>query len=340
MGGKQNTPRGRSEAEVLVYEDGTIEVLFSADEQGMGSETVMAQIAAEEFRVPICRVRVKRGDTAVTPYDTFSASSFTTYNTGNALRLACQDAIRQILQTASQKMEASVDNLTLEDGKILVQGSPGMDLNQLFEPFSMFTPQGGPALKKGTPVRGKGVFAPSPAVPWDPATGLTPRMWNWYQYNACGVEIAVNTETGEIKILRGVLAADMGFPINPKMCEGQMEGGFGMAIGASVLEEYIFRDGLMINSSFGNYRIPTFREMPPRAQFKSFFAPDPLPDGPWGSKGIGEATMVTVAPAIANAVYNAVGVRLRDLPMNPERVLKRLQKAKVAASAPGQTQRR
>ena len=88
-------------------------------------------------------------------------------------------------------------------------------------------------------------------------------MWNWYQYNACGVEVAVNTETGEIKVLRGVLTADMGFPINPKMCEGQMEGRFGMAIGASVLEEYIFRDGLMINSSFGNYRIPTFREMPP-----------------------------------------------------------------------------
>jgi carbon-monoxide dehydrogenase large subunit len=340
MGGKQNTPRGRSEAEVLVHEDGTIEVLYSADEQGMGSETVMTQIAAEEFRVPVSQVRVKRGDTAVTPYDTFSASSFTTYNTGNALRLACQDAIRQILQAASQKLEASLDDLTLENGKIMVQGSPGMDLNKLFEPFSMFTLQGGPALKKGTPVRGRGVFAPSPAVPWDPQTGLTPRMWNWYQYNACGVEVAVNTETGEIKILRGVLTADMGFPINPKMCEGQMEGGFGMAIGASVLEEYIFRDGLMINSSFGNYRIPTFREMPPRAQFKSFFAPDPLPDGPWGSKGIGEATMVTVAPAIANAVYNAVGVRLRDLPMNPERVLQHLQMAKAPASASGQPPRR
>jgi len=90
MGGKQNTPRGRSEAEALVHDDGTVEVLFSADDQGMGAETVMAQIAAEEFKIPIGRIRVTRGDTSVTPYDTFSASSFTTYNTGNALRMACK----------------------------------------------------------------------------------------------------------------------------------------------------------------------------------------------------------------------------------------------------------
>ena len=336
MGGKQNTPRGRSEAEALVYEDGTVEVLYSADEQGMGSETVMTQIAAEEFKVPIGNVRVRRGDTAITPYDTFSASSFTTYNTGNALRMACRDAIRQILEAATRKMESSPDDLELANGKILVKGSPSMALADLFIPFSMFTLQGGPSLKKGTPVRGKGVFAPAPAVPWNPENGQTPKMWNWYQYNACGAEVAVNTETGEIRILQGVIAADMGFPINPKMCEGQIEGGFGMAIGASVLEEYIYRDGLMINSSYGNYRIPTFREMPHRSQLKSFFAPDPLPDGPWGSKGVGEGTMIAVAPAIANAVYNAVGIRLKDLPMNPERVLQRLQKRRGEYGALGQ----
>lgn len=337
MGGKQNTPRGRSEVEVLVHDDGTIEVLYSADEQGMGSETVMTQIAAEEFRVPANQIRIRRGDTAVTPYDTFSASSFTTYNTGNALRLACQDAIRQILEAASKKVEASRDDLTLENGQIRLKGSPVLPLWKLFEPFSMFTPQGGPGLKKATPVRGRGVFAPSPAVPWDPETGLTPKMWNWYQYNACAVEVAVNIETGEIKILRGAVAADMGYPIHPKMCEGQIEGGFCMAIGASLLEEYIYRDGLMINSSFGNYRIPTFRQMPYRRQFKTFFAPDPLPDGPWGSKGIGEGTMIAVAPAISNAVYNAVGIRLRDLPMNPERVLHHLQQSKKPGPADTQS---
>jgi CO/xanthine dehydrogenase Mo-binding subunit len=334
MAGKQNTPRGRSEAEVLVHEDATVEVRYSADEQGMGSETVMAQIAAEEFSLPIEKVRIRRGDTERTPYDTFSASSFTTYNTGNALRRACRDAIRQILEAASQKLEAKVEDLRLVDGQIMVRGSPALPLGDLFAPFSMFTDQGAGGFKKGSPVRGHGVFAPAPAVPWDPETGLTPRMWNWFQYNACGVEVAVNVETGEIRILRGVLAADMGFPINPKMCEGQMEGGFGMAIGATILEEYIYRNGVMINRSFGNYRIPTFRQLPPRSHLKTFFAPDPLPDGPWGAKGIGEATMITVAPAIASAVYNAVGVRLRDLPLSPERVLRALaQKQSESPSA-------
>jgi carbon-monoxide dehydrogenase large subunit len=153
-------------------------------------------------------------------------------------------------------------------------------------------------------------------------------MWNWFQYNACGVEVAVNTETGEIKVLKAAVAADMGFPINPKMCEGQIEGGLAMAIGASVLEEYIYQNGLMVNSSFGDYRLPTFGEIPLRENIKTAFAPDPLPDGPWGAKGIGEGTMISVAPAIANALYAAVGIRVKDLPISAERVLRLLQEKK------------
>jgi len=327
MGGKQNTPRGRSEAEVLVYDDGSVELLISCDEQGMGAETVLAQITAEEFKIPVERVKVTRGDTSVTPYDTYSASSFTVYNTGNAVRLACKDAIRQLFLAAAEKMEASPDDLELEMGKIFVRGSPqsGVAFADLFEPFAIFADQSRMGLKKGTPVRGRGIFAPSPAIPWDKESGLTPKMWNWFQYNACGVEAAVNMETGEIKLLSAVIAADMGFPINPKMCEGQIEGGLGMAIGASVLEEYIYENGLMTNSSYGDYRIPTVGEIPLRHKVKAIFAPDPLPDGPWGAKGIGEGTMVSIAPAIANAVCNAVGVRIKDLPLSAERVLRLIQ---------------
>jgi CO/xanthine dehydrogenase Mo-binding subunit len=339
MGGKQNTPRGRSEVEILVHDEGTIEVLYSADEQGMGSETVMAQITAEEFGVPLDRIKITRSDTAVTPYDTFSASSFTTYNTGNALMKACKDAIRQLIEAAALKMEEPADRLQLRSGLIVVKGSPGpgIRITDLFEPFSMFSDQGGQGLKKGTPIRGRGVFAPLPAEPWDKETGLTPRMWNWYQYNACGVEVAVNVETGEVKLLHAAIAADMGFPINPKMCEGQMEGGLCMALGASVLEEYIYKNGLMVNSSYGNYRIPTFQEMPLRKDVMSLFAPDPLPDGPYGSKGLGEGTMLAVAPAIANAIYNAVGIRLKDLPLNPERVLQALKDSQGQSNGNGRS---
>ncbi|MBI5968042.1 MAG: xanthine dehydrogenase family protein molybdopterin-binding subunit [Deltaproteobacteria bacterium] len=330
MGGKQNTPRGRSEAEVLVHDDASVEVLISCDEQGMGAETVMAQIAAEKFKIPFNRVKVTRGDTSVTPYDTYSASSFTVYNTGNAVRRACEDAIRQLFQAAAEKMEAPVDDLDLANGKIIVRGSPqsGVAFADLFEPFTMFTDQRRTGLKRGTPVRGRGAFAPSPAIPWDKETGLTSKMWNWYQYNACGVEVSTNIETGEIKLLNAAIAADMGFPVNPKLCEGQIEGGLCMAIGASVLEEYIYENGLMINSSYGDYRIPTFGEIPPRSKVKALFASDPLPDGPWGAKGIGEGTMVAVAPAIANAIYNAIGVRIKDLPLSAERILRLIKEKK------------
>jgi carbon-monoxide dehydrogenase large subunit len=218
----------------------------------------------------------------------------------------------------------------MENGRIFVRGSPGagLALTELFQPFTLFTDQGSPGPRKGSPVMGRGLFAPSPAIPWDKETGVTPKMWNWYQYNACGVEVAVNVDTGEIKVLKAVIAADMGFPINPKMCEGQIEGGLGMAIGASVLEEYVYENGLMTNCSYGDYRIPTLGEMPWRENVKALFAPDALPDGPWGAKGIGEGTMIAVAPAIANAVYQAIGIRVKDLPLSAERILRLIQEKK------------
>ncbi len=331
VGGKQNTPRGRSEATVLVHDDASIEVRFGSDEVGNGAETVMTQIAAEEFRVPVQSVRVVRGDSATTPYDTYSASSFTTYNTGNALRLACREAIGIIVRAAAPLLQSSEQDLDVADGHVGIRGVPGSGLriSDLFKPFSLFNDERLPELRKGTPIIGHGIFAPSPPVAWDKKIGQTPKMWNWYQYNACAVEIAVSVETGEIKILKAAVAADMGFPINPKLCEGQMEGGLAMAIGTSVMEEFLYRDGVMINPGFADYRIPTVGETPTRENVAVLFAPDPLPDGPWGAKGVAEGAVLAVGPAIGNALYNATGVRVYDLPLSAERVL-----AALKASAP------
>jgi carbon-monoxide dehydrogenase large subunit len=335
VGGKQNTPRGRSEAQVLVHDDGSLEVRFGADEQGMGAETVMAQIAAEEFRTAVHRIRVVRGDTAATPYDTYSASSFTTYNTGNAVRRACRDALGQICRAAAERLEAAEDDLEVADGHVRVRGTPGpgLPLAALFRPFSMFQDERDPGPRKGTPIVGHGGFAPAPAVPWDRETGRTPRMWNWYQYNACGVEAAVNAETGQVRVLRAVVAADMGFPVNPKLCEAQLEGGLAMAIGTALFEEYRYRDGVMDNPTFADYRVPTVGEVPPRAGVGVRFAPDPLPDGPWGAKGVGEGAVLAVAAAIGNAVYQATGVRIHDLPITAERVLAALQRHAAAVAS-------
>jgi carbon-monoxide dehydrogenase large subunit len=335
VGGKQNTPRGRSEGMVLVHDDGSVEVRFGSDEVGMGAETIMAQIAAEEFGISVKDVRVVRGDSAMTPYDTYSASSFTTYNTGNAIRLACHDAIKAIKRAGAPLLQSSEDDLEVANGRVEIRGVPGSGLRiaELFKPFSPFQDERVVELRKGTPIIGRSVFAPRPAVAWDKKTGRTPRMWNWYQYNACGVEVAVNVETGQIKVVKAAMAADMGFPIHPKLCEGQLEGGLAMAIGTSVLEEFLYRDGVMINPSFADYRIPTVSDSLTRSNVTTLFTPDPLPDGPWGAKGIAEGAVLAVGAAIGNAVYNATGARMYDLPLSAERVLAALTAhAKAVAS--------
>ena len=324
LGGKQNSPLGRAEAEVLVHDDGSVEILISTDEQGMGAETVMAQIAAEELKIPVDQVKVTRSDTAVTPYDNYSASSRTTYTTGNALLMACRDAVDQLKEAAAREAGVAVSNVEIRNGKAFIKGSniTHIDIADLFKPVVMFGQQQQWGLKKGTPVRGRGVFAPAACIPWD-ENGRSPRMWNWYQYNACAVEAAVNVETGQIKVLKAASASDMGFPINPKMCEGQIEGGVCMSLGFALNEEYLYdENGAITNGSFLDYRIPTILDMPLREDVIPLLTPDPLPEGPYGAKGIAESVTIPVAPAIASAVYRAVGVRPTVLPMSAERILR------------------
>ena len=331
LGGKQNTPLGRSEANVLVHSDGSVEVQVSCDEQGMGAETVMSQIVAEEFGIAIGTVKITRSDTGITPYDNWSASSRTSYNTGNAVLLACRDAIRQLCEAAAREVGVAAHLVAIKGGKALIKGSHITELRitSLFKPFSQFAQQQW-GLQKGTPVRGHGIFCPAPAVPWKEEDGRTPRMWNWYQYSATAVEVAVNVETGQVKVVRGASASDMGFPINPKMCEGQIEGGFCMASSYSRNEEYLYdKEGRILNGSFQDYRVPTVLDTPLRADFKSLLAPDELEDGPYGAKGMAESNTVPVGPAIANAVYDAVGIRPTTMPMSAERILQRLKEKEM-----------
>ncbi|MCC8165504.1 MAG: molybdopterin-dependent oxidoreductase, partial [Planctomycetes bacterium] len=260
IGGKQNTPLGRSEADVLVHSDGSIELLLSVDEQGMGVQTTLQQMVATEFQVPIETVKITRADTGRTPYDNFGASSRTTYTAGNAVLIACADAISQLKEAAGRKVGVAAKQVTIKHGKAHIVGSNTEEIaiGDLFEPFSFFTQQTW-GLLKGTPVRGRGVFCPAPAVPWSGPgyeDGRTPRMWNWYQYSAIGVEIAVNIETGQIRLLRLVSTADTGNPINPKLVEGQIDGGVIMALGFSVLDGHLYQDGRMVNSNFVDYRVP------------------------------------------------------------------------------------
>ena len=325
IGGKQNTPLGRAEADVLVHSDGSVELLLSCDEQGMGVQTTIAQMVATEFQIPFESVRVTRSDTAITPFDNYSASSRATYTVGNAALIACAEAIAKLQEAAARKVGLSPMQVTIRGGKALIVGSntESIDIADLFEPFSYFTQQNW-GLQKGSPVRGHGVFCPAPAIPWSGPgheDGRTPRMWNWYQFCAYAIELAVNVETGQIKLLRLACASDTGNPINPKLVEGQIDGGVIMAFGSSVMDGHMYSDGNLINPSFSDYRVPTFLETPMQSDFLRFIDPDPLPDGPYGAKGMAELVMIPVGPAIAAAVHQAVGVRPAVMPMTAERIL-------------------
>jgi carbon-monoxide dehydrogenase large subunit len=196
----------------------------------------------------------------------------------------------------------------------------------------MFT-QGNWGLQKGTPVIGHGLFCPAPIHQWD-ENGLSDRVWNWFQYSAAAVEVAVNEETGQVKVLKIASSADTGNPINPKLVETQIEGGIHMAIGFSVNEEHLFdENGKLWNANFSDYRLPTILEMPTNENVHSFINPDPLPDGPYGAKGMAESITIPVGPAIAEAIYKAVGVRVTGYPMTAERVLALINEKKAKEAA-------
>jgi carbon-monoxide dehydrogenase large subunit len=147
-------------------------------------------------------------------------------------------------------------------------------------------------------------------------------MWNWFQYAATGVEIAVNRLTGQIKVLRVANACDAGNPISPKIVESQLDGAAHMAIGFCINEEIIYdNQGRIANASLGDYRLPMIFEAPKGGDVHSIICPDPLPDGPYGAKGMSESIVSAVGPAIAAALYQAVGVRVNSYPMTAEKVL-------------------
>lgn len=334
VGGKQNTPLGRSEAEVWYNSDGTIQLFISCDENGMGVTTALTQMVADAFSVPITEIKTTKGDTAITPYDNYSASSRTTYNTGNAVLAACEDCIRKLKEEVARHFGLHPSKVEIKGRKAILKGTyiQEADIPSLFVPVGMFT-QGNWGLQQGTPVKGHGIYCPAPIHQWD-KNGLSDRVWNWFQYSAAAVEIAVNEETGQIKVLKVASSADTGNPINPELVKGQIVGGVHMAIGFSTMEEHLYNDrGEMWNCNFSDYRLPGILDMPKNDDVYAFINPDPLPDGPFGAKGMAESITIPVGPAIAEAVYQAVGVRVDGYPMTAERILALIKEKKEKEAA-------
>jgi xanthine dehydrogenase molybdenum-binding subunit len=309
-----------SGAIVKLNVDGTADVATASVDIGSGQITTLLQIAAEELGLPMEAMRmVDTSDTTTVPFDAPTHASRITYGSGLAIKAAAGEAKKRLLEVAGNMLEASPDDLEVVEGIVRVKGSPDTSVTvaevaqRTESPFIQYTDQG-PAptnlAEKGT-IMGTSSMAP-PSNPSPVAAGF--------------VEVEVDTETGEVTVERVVYSHDLGRVINPQGAEGQVEGGFQQGMGYALMEEIQFDpdSGTCLTGCFLDYKIPTAVEMP--TKIESIFVESNEPTGPFGAKSMSEACVVVPAPAIANAIYNATGARLTELPMTPEKVLAALGK--------------
>ena len=330
MGNKYSVAPSASCAIVKVHHDGVIEVRTSAIEIGQGTLTALAQIAAEEFKVSIEKVKMITCDTAITPFDFGTVSSRTTYHVGNAIIMACQDAKNQMFELAAEKLGANPRDLETEAGKIYVKGSSqAIEIRDIFEEtkgmghIGRYIPRGGEILGKATFFSKIGKMDPETSQLLDKREKASV----FWTHVANGVEIEVNVDTGEINVLKFASAVDVGKAINPVSVEGQIQGGgLSMGIGIGLYEQMVLENGKCINAAFKDYRIPHARDLPSVENTYIEIVEAPHREGPYGAKGLGEATMLCTPAAIASAIYDAVGVRVNEIPITHEKLLNALSK--------------
>ena len=312
-----------SGAIVIMNADGTVNVLSSTVEMGQGSETMMAQIVAEELGVSFDQVHVVQPDTDITPYDTITAGSRSTYHMGNAVRMAAGKIKAELFQTVSKKLEVNPDDLVATGGRIFVRGTEeqGMTISEAF--LAKFG-------SLGTTLTGEAICQPE-AVPLDPETGQSEKCTEYWFPSATAAEVEVDTETGQVKILQFYSVGDTGTAINPKHCDQQLLGSAITHLGLTLFEEMIFDEGQLVNGSLLDYQVASIKDLP--GSFGSIVVEVPHETGPFGAKGVGETGALTVSAAIANAIQDAIGVRIRELPITPERVLRALARQKPSDSA-------
>jgi len=255
-------------------------------------------------------VNIISGDTDTTPMDTGAIASRTTYVTGNAIKLAAERARTILFECAAPMLGVRVDQLEAVDRTVRVLGFPQRSIN-----IGNLAHQC--QFVNGTPAIGSASFNP-PTVAMDPETGEG-KPFSTYVYATQIAEVDVDDETGEVQVTKIYAAHDCGTAINPMLVEGQIEGGISMGVGMALQEEMLFKDdGSQVNPNLTNYIMPTSLDMP---EIEVDIVDNYDPTGPFGAKGVGEPTAVPTSGAIANAIFDAVGVRIKSLPMTAEKVL-------------------
>jgi CO/xanthine dehydrogenase Mo-binding subunit len=264
---------------------------------GQGSDTAMAQMVGQVLNIPTESVKVVQRDTDVTPYDMGTLGSRSLFHMGHAVRLAAEEARDKIKALARDVGEPEGSNIPLAE---LFKKKYGMQAGNIV---------------------GTGIYKPD-YVPPDPATGLTPNATPFWMCAAAGAEVEVDTETGQVKIARLVNVVDCGRPVNPKIVETQISGASLMQLGFTLFEKMHLDAGQVTNASLADYKIPGMLDIPAVMENEAVDAHQS--NGPFGAKGVGETATFCVSPAIANAIADACGVRLTELPLNAEAVFRAL----------------
>jgi len=296
-----------------VDQDASVTVICSVPEIGAGQLTVLSQIAAETLGVPLESISISASDTHTTPYNSAVGSSRTTFHVGNAIRIASQQVRDRILVLAGSVLETDPDRLDLSKGVVFEQGNGNrVALKELL-------------LKKlgtkGEAILGEGYYNPMDSSLLDADPGLKWMSSIFWMFATHAAEVEVDMETGEVTVMKVAAAHDVGKAVNPVTCEQQIEGAVIMGISNTLMEEFKMEKGRIINDNLADYKVATMMD-----------APDIAPiiveahhrEGPYGAKGVGEPAAAATAPAIANAIYDAIGIRFKELPITAEKVLKAL----------------
>jgi xanthine dehydrogenase molybdenum-binding subunit len=289
-------------ATVMINADGSVNLVTAAADEGQGNRTVLAQIAAETLGIEFDKISVSETDTETTPLDCGTHGSRQAYSGGLAVKAAATEAREKLLAYAKKELGVNEDRLRIKEGAIFEAKTPA---NKILISD----------LMRKTQIEDMRVCEQVIAS----AAGVAPAMPGYY--GAIFAEVEVDTETGEVKVLKLTSAFDVGRAINPNLVEGQITGGAVMGMGFALTENLLLRDGRILNSSFADYRLLRACDVP---EIVPIIVESNEPTGPFGAKGIGEGCMVNVASAISNAICHATGVRLTELCMTPDLILQGL----------------
>ena len=307
-------------AAIKIDDFGKVSLSIGTTEIGTGSDTAIAQIVAEELGVPLSKIEIINKDTALKPWDVGTHASRATFIGGNAALLAAHDAKKQILRIAAKQFLDDPAKLGIKNGEVYSTSDPKKRIEYSKLLRHAHFKQG------GTMIMASAFFDPQTEMSDENGIG---NISMTYAFGTQAALVEVDEETGKIDVLKIVAVHDAGRILNPNGAEGQIQGGVVMSLGYALCEQLILDEGLVMNPSFADYKLMTSLEIP---EIEVRFVGKPDPSGPFGAKGLGEHGCIPTAAALANAVYDALGVRIFDLPLTPDKIVNALDTEQASAT--------